>query len=163
MKKFKERLKNQKGFTLIEMLIVVAIIAILVAVSIPVVNDSMDKTKHATDAANERAAKAEIMLQYLAGTDATIYTSGNPSSTTTKINAGDVYYYDAARGVISTDKTSITEYGKCAKAATSHEDKILALKINEDGIVSMQWGAEAENDIKDENLCTTAKDAKHTT
>ena len=52
--KLSRKLKKTGGFTLIEMLIVVAIIAILVAVSIPMVNASLEKAREATDAANER-------------------------------------------------------------------------------------------------------------
>ena len=46
--------RNQKGFTLIEMLVVIAIIAVLVAIVIPVVSNSTTKAKAATDAANLR-------------------------------------------------------------------------------------------------------------
>jgi type IV pilus assembly protein PilA len=53
------------GFTLIEMLIVVAVIAILVAVAIPIVSSALNKTKIATDQANERSAKAAATLEYL--------------------------------------------------------------------------------------------------
>ena len=52
--------KNQKGFTLMEMLIVVAVIAILVAVAIPAMNAQMHKVKVRTDWANVRAYYAEI-------------------------------------------------------------------------------------------------------
>ena len=38
-----EKLRSRRGFTLIEMLIVVAIIAILVAISIPLVSSSLEK------------------------------------------------------------------------------------------------------------------------
>lgn len=68
MKKLKEKLSaklsKNGGFTLVEMLIVVAIIAILVAVSIPLVTASLDKAREATDAANLRAAKAAAIIDY---------------------------------------------------------------------------------------------------
>ena len=56
--KVMKKLMNKKGFTLMEMLIVVAIIVILVAVSIPTFTASLDDAKEATDDANLRAAKA---------------------------------------------------------------------------------------------------------
>lgn len=45
---------SRKGFTLIEMLVVIAIIAILVAIIVPTVTSSTTKAKAATDAANLR-------------------------------------------------------------------------------------------------------------
>ena len=53
-----KKLMNKKGFTLMEMLIVVAIIVILVAISIPTFSSQLDNAKAATDNANLRAAKA---------------------------------------------------------------------------------------------------------
>ena len=47
--------KNRKGFTLIEMLVVIAIIAILVAIIIPTVSNATLRAKAATDAANLRS------------------------------------------------------------------------------------------------------------
>ena len=43
------KMKNKKGFTLMEMLIVVAIIAILVAIAIPTFASSLNKARVATD------------------------------------------------------------------------------------------------------------------
>ena len=57
---------NKKGFTLIEMLIVIAIIAVLVAIVIPAVGNSTEKAKEAADAANIRSAIAEITTTALA-------------------------------------------------------------------------------------------------
>ena len=44
--------RSRRGFTLIEMLIVVAIIAILVAISIPLVSSSLERARVAADQAN---------------------------------------------------------------------------------------------------------------
>ena len=50
---------DKKGFTLIEMLVVIAIIAVLVAIIIPVVVSSTDKAEAAVDAANLRSVLGE--------------------------------------------------------------------------------------------------------
>ena len=59
------RKNNKKGFTLAELLIVVAIIAVLVAIAIPVFTAQLEKSREATDLANVRAAYAEMMTEYL--------------------------------------------------------------------------------------------------
>ena len=68
--------KNNKGFTLAELLIVVAIIAVLVAVAIPTFMGQLNKAKVAADQANLRAAYADASAQYLtdsrAGGDADV-------------------------------------------------------------------------------------------
>ena len=55
----------KKGFTLMELLIVVAIIAVLIAIAIPVLNGQLEKAREAADAANIRSAYAEVMVQSL--------------------------------------------------------------------------------------------------
>ena len=58
-------MKRNRGFTLMEMLIVVAIIAVLAAIAIPVFNGSLHKAKVAADEANVRAYYAELQTQYI--------------------------------------------------------------------------------------------------
>lgn len=59
---------NKKGFTLAELLIVVAIIAVLVAIAIPVFTAQLEKSREAVDAANIRAKYAELMADGITGT-----------------------------------------------------------------------------------------------
>ena len=56
IKKVRER---REGFTMAELLIVVAIIAVLVAIAIPVFNGQLEKSRDAVSVSNLRAAYAE--------------------------------------------------------------------------------------------------------
>ncbi len=56
---------NKKGFTLAELLIVVAIIAVLVAIAIPVFTTQLEKSRESTDLANVRSAYAALVVAYL--------------------------------------------------------------------------------------------------
>ena len=62
MHNLRNRSKDKKGFTLAELLIVVAIIAVLVAIAIPVFTGQLEKAREAADLANIRAAYAEASL-----------------------------------------------------------------------------------------------------
>ena len=57
--------QNKKGFTLAELLIVVAIIGVLVAISIPIFSKQLEKARDATSVANIRSAYAEAMAAYM--------------------------------------------------------------------------------------------------
>ena len=59
------RKHNRRGFTLVEMLVVIAIIAILVAVVVPTVANATKKAQAATDAANLRAVLAALNVDVL--------------------------------------------------------------------------------------------------
>jgi len=60
------KMLNKKGFTLAELLIVVAIIAVLVAIAIPVFTSQLERSREATDVSNIRAAYAEALADFLA-------------------------------------------------------------------------------------------------
>ena len=71
-----KRITNRKAFTLAELLIVVAIIAVLVGISIPIFTAQREKSAEAVDIANMRSAKSAIIELYYAGIDSpTVATS----------------------------------------------------------------------------------------
>ncbi|MBQ6207317.1 MAG: prepilin-type N-terminal cleavage/methylation domain-containing protein, partial [Oscillospiraceae bacterium] len=54
-------MQSKHGFTLAELLIVVAIIAILVAIGIPAFSTAMERSRETVDLSNIRGAYAEFM------------------------------------------------------------------------------------------------------
>ena len=56
MKTMNKKLSKKSGFTLVEMLIVVAIIAILIAIAIPLISATLEKAREAVDQGNWRSA-----------------------------------------------------------------------------------------------------------
>ena len=59
------RSERTQGFTLMEMLIVVAIIAVLVAIAIPVFSGQLERSRQAADAANARDAYAVATVAWM--------------------------------------------------------------------------------------------------
>ena len=53
-------MRNKKGFTLIEMLAVIAIIAVLVSIVIPIAGNATTKAEAAVDAANLRSVMGQL-------------------------------------------------------------------------------------------------------
>ena len=56
-------MRDKRGFTLAELLVVVAVIAVLVGISIPIFTSQLEKSRESTDLANVRAAYAEVMAE----------------------------------------------------------------------------------------------------
>ena len=82
------RKNNKKGFTLAELLIVVAIIAVLTAIAIPVFTSQLEKSREAVDLSNVRAAYAEVMAAALTTDGTAKYTA----DTTQTIKQSDGTY-----------------------------------------------------------------------
>lgn len=111
---------NKKGFTLAELLIVVAIIAVLVAISIPIFSAQLEKAKEATDMANIRSAYAEVIANYL-GDSTKDYTINVPLKSNTKDwNSGD----DAKLGGVKYEELINTGEKKSIDVVCSKEGKV---------------------------------------
>lgn len=82
--------RKNKGFTLIEMLVVIAIIAVLVSIVVPTVKQSTGKASAAADAANLRSIMGQL--------NATIATTGKMTADNAKdIPAPACQTFDSAK------------------------------------------------------------------
>lgn len=145
MREFRENMARdrcRRGFTLMEMLIVVAVIAVLLAIAIPTFADQLEKSRQNTDLANERSAYAVALSKWM--------TDGGEG-----VDA--VYYFNGSDAV--SDSTGIRGYGQSSHEAsefsTGLPDNVtvsgipnengkanfLSISVNPDGTMRMNWGA----------------------
>ncbi len=85
MKRIINKIREKEGFTLAELLIVVAIIAVLVAIAIPVFSTQLEKSRDAATVANIRAAYAEATALMLSEPDSTSATAGKAKKTAVNV------------------------------------------------------------------------------
>ena len=135
---FKKIRGNKKGFTLAELLVVVAIVGILVSISIPVFTSQLAKARKATNQANMRAAKAAAVAQYLTDNE-----DGKEA----------VYYdYDLEKGIATkgTADSSLTataiEDATSDKRYTAIQVSVKAAEISTDGNTG-NTTVESEGDV----------------
>ena len=135
------RSERTQGFTLMEMLIVVAIIAVLVAIAIPVFNGQLERGRQATDAANARSAYAAAVTQWMSdgqSGEATYVFTG--ASAVEKSKAGSVDGYGLSAIDVNSSENSFTPQLPFAISGTP-KDKYLVAQVAADGTVTMHWGA----------------------
>jgi prepilin-type N-terminal cleavage/methylation domain-containing protein len=104
---------NKKGFTLAELLIVVAIIAVLVAIAIPVFTSQLEKSRVATDEANARSAYGEAVAKYL--------TLEDPTASVGDVTVGKCTFtvtIDVAADSVTVETTAHTESQKYKSGIT---------------------------------------------
>ena len=121
---------NKKGFTLIEMLVVIAIIAVLVSIVIPTVMSSTNKADAAATAANLRSLKAEITTSILTG-------DGAWADVDLK-TAGDVTLSEAQKAAVAKALDDATKF-----TLTVNDDQSFTVKYEDETIA--QWAAAAGN------------------
>lgn len=122
--------KRREGFTVAELLVTVAIIGILVAVSIPLFSWITENNKEKTDENYISAAK----VAYLAA-----YAEEDPTDTTFQ---NTLQYYNPKSGGFETLKKDIQAYGQGTIAGNdpvSHVGKIIECTYAADGSVDAEW------------------------
>ncbi len=135
-----KKVKKMAGFTLAELLIVVAIIAILVAIGIPMFNTAMEKSRETADVSNLRAAKAAGAVLHMDGMTIPYKTNATTEEDAEKIPAeGYICFYDISQGVLfdrrdyrvkegsgANEKVTLKASGKGTKVAgTQPKDEVL--------------------------------------
>ena len=125
---------DKKGFTLAELLVVVAIVAILVAISVPIFTAQLGKARKATNEANLRAAKVAAVAAYL--TDEKKTSSSDTAYYTYNIQTGEA-------NVVAKDKFGFTD--KISYDDKKNEYTVTTTKVYE------SIGVEISSQIVDDN------------
>lgn len=135
--------QNRSGFTLMEMLIVIALIAVLVAIAIPAIASQLERSREAADLANVRAAYAQVSAEALLGNPQFTVTvdlkqkqadwqSANP------VNIGGIVHYkdqgdtDNWKGVAAPNGTCTVSYNKDHGIILTWSGKASAYPFNTD-------------------------------
>lgn len=132
MKSLKAKLHKEGGFTLVEMLIVVAIIAILIAISIPMINQALERSRHAVDQANIRDAIALATIEYL--TDPTEDAFETTQEYEYMVNGN----HQGKLVAVGTTSSGFNTVEAACTCGTPPPDN-LKVKVDKDGIVTVNW------------------------
>lgn len=101
-----KRIKNQKGFTLIELIVVIAILGILAAILIPRFAGVQDTAKKSADESSVQQIANQLELAYVSGT-----------ITSADFTSGTAFELNTTAGGVG-DKLVAAEYIKAADIPT---------------------------------------------
>lgn len=140
MKEMMKRVREERGgFTLAELLIVVAIVAVLVAIAVPVFSGALGSANEAVGQAAVRSVKAEAISAYLLDKDIAdktqeqaYHATVNKDGSVTDLKKGaatagegvfsDPYNYEAIGAAVSKDKgvVNVTVTGENVNGTTTN-------------------------------------------
>ena len=106
------RKNNKKGFTLVELVIVVAVMAVLVAVAIPTVGSIVDTAEEAVADSNARTIESVIKLAQAKVESGTTALSNDQIAAAVNgaslgIETGD-FYYNPTTGAVSAETNDVS-------------------------------------------------------
>ena len=139
----------QNGFTLIELMIVVAIVGILAAIAIPSYQESMRQSRRA-DGKAALMGLANAMERYFtvnnkytsAGTVGTPPNTGVPASTVYTVDSGTAQYYTIT--ITAADASSYTLQAEPKTGSAQADDKCGNLTLTSTGVKNQSAGTLAE-------------------
>ena len=114
---------NKKGFTLAELLIVVAIIAILVAIAIPVFSTQLEGSREAVDRANARSANSMAVADYLVNNK----------------TGSAIYYFKEDNGNIEIDATITNQTKSIMGKSGDCDDVGLKVTVSNGEVTENSW------------------------
>lgn len=125
MKEMVKRVREEKGgFTLAELLIVVAILLVLIAIAVPVFSGALGNADEAVDQANQRSAKSEALTNYMLAKDDAAKTAATTQ----------YFYYDEKGNEIGDHTSTVpsgVKYGYKVTITVSDKGEITETKVDE--------------------------------
>lgn len=133
--------RSDRGFTLAELLIVVAIIAVLVAISIPIFTSQLEKARQTTDLANMRSAYASALAEWMSSSDSgketTYYYTG---SGVAKSSQGITGYGQSSKDVSTFEGVADLPFAASGTPNKNGAPAYLTVRVAADGASSLHWG-----------------------